>query len=257
MFRILWNGKAAMNANQQKLEAISNNLANVGTTGYKRQEVSFKDLLSESLDRQGYPTEKTGAFTGTGVRTTSWNAEKSQGVLMDTGISSNLAIDGEGYFKVTTSDGSAAYTRDGNFKIDSQGTLVDSNGNKLSIDFDNGFSENSVKFTNDNFNIDDNGIVSLKNNNTFQRVGKISLFNAMGDNSMISIGQNLYLPSNDANLYTVTNADIKQGFVEGSNVDITEEFSEMILTQRAFELGSKSIKTADEMWGMINNLKGK
>lgn len=257
MFRILWNGKSTMNANQEKLDAISNNLANVGTVGYKRQDVSFKDLLTESLDRQGYPTENKGAFTGTGVKTTSWNSDKSQGVLTDTGISSNLAIDGEGYFKVTMPDGSTAYTRDGGFKIDSQGQLVDSKGDKLSIDFDNGFNENSVKFTNDNFNIDANGTISLKNNGTSQQVGKISLFNAIGDNSMISIGQNLYVPSKDANLYKVTNADIQQGLVEGSNVDVAQEFSDMILTQRAFELGSKSIKTADEMWGMINNLKGR
>lgn len=258
MLTMLWNGRATMNANQQRLEAISNNLANVGTNGYKKVDVSFKDLLTESLDKQGYPTDNKESFTGTGVRATSMTREKSQGVLTDTGISSNLAIDGEGYFKVTRPDGSNAYTRDGAFSIDAQGRMVDNKGDKLSIEFNEGLSDENIKFTKDNFNVDTNGSVYLKETNGgFKNVGKIPLFNAIGDNAMTAVGENLFVPSQGSNLYKVTNADIQQGLVEKSNVDMSQEFTDMILTQRAFELGSKSIKTADEMWGMANSLKGR
>lgn len=246
-----------MMANQEKLDSISNNLANVNTNGYKKVKVSFKDLMSETLYRTGYPTNSPEAFTGTGVRTSDWLRDKEQGMLRETGISTDLAIDGEGLFRVQKADGSFAYTRDGNFKIDKEGKLVDSKGNMLSLDFLNGNSYNNVKFSPDTLFIDKTGEIYIKQGDNFNLTASIPLYNAVGDDALISTGNSLYVPAANVNMVRSNNADVLQGFVERSNVDIAEEFTDMILTQRAFELGSRSIKTADEMWGMINNLRSR
>jgi flagellar basal-body rod protein FlgG len=259
MLRILWNSKSAMVANSEKLDAISNNISNVNTDGYKREEVSFKDLVNESLVKKGYPTSNNVGsnnmpFTGTGVRASSWVADNKQGSLSQTYKSTDLAIDGEGYFKVTKADGESAYTRVGTFSIDSNGNLSDSNGNRLNIDFANGYNENNVKFTSDNFSVNESGDINLKQNGVTTKVGNIPLYNSYGDKSMIPDGESLNIASKDAQVYKVNNASIRQGFTEGSNVDLSTEMTDMLVTQRAFELNSKGITTADQMWQIANNL---
>lgn len=262
MLRVLWNSRSAMNSNQEKLDAISNNLANAGTEGYKRVDVSFKDLVYETLDRQGYPLSENNnrqvePLTGGGVRTTGWIRDNGQGILIQSDIPTNLAIDGEGYFKVITPQGNEAYTRAGVFNIDADGKLVDSLGNLLEIKFNEGINPQEIKFNKDNFSVDKDGSISYEDNGNTTNIGRIQLYSAVGNNALRSIGESLYVPNEVAQMYTVQDADIRQGFIEGSNVDMAQEFTDMILTQRAFELGSRGIKTADEMWGMINNLRGR
>jgi flagellar basal-body rod protein FlgG len=262
MLRVLWNGKSAMIANQDKLDSISNNMSNVSTDGYKRIDVSFKDLVYETLDRNGYPNtanegKQDQAFTGSGVRTSGWIRDTKQGDLVETKKTTDFAIDGSGYFKLNTPSGQTAYTRSGKFDVDASGNMVDPNGNILSINFKDGYSAENVKFTKDNFSVKDDGTLVINSGNVIGEVGKIQLYNTMGSSSMKSVGENLYVPENGVEVNEVTNADILQGFKEGSNVDIVREMTEMLITQRAFELGSRSIKTADEMWGMANNLRGR
>lgn len=259
---MLWNSKSSMIANQEKLDSMSNNLANVGTDGYKRVEVNFKDLMYETLERNGYPISNNGdrsnaPFTGTGVKTSEWIRDSRQGNLYETKKSTDFAIDGDGYFQITRANGEVAYTRSGKFEVDADGRLVDPNGNILNINFNENFSSENVKFTKDNFSVSDTGVIFANVNNEIVNVGKISLYNSLGSNSMMSIGDNLYIPSQDAEIYEVQNSNILQGLVEGSNVDMVTEMTELLVTQRAFELGSRGIKTADEMWGMANNLRGK
>ena len=131
MLRTIWTSKTGLNAQQVKLDTISNNLANSGTMGYKRVDVGFKDLLNESLDRKGYPVNDKDASMGTGVKTTELYRDNAQGFLTDTGLSTDLSIDGEGYFRLVQPDGSYVYTRDGAFQVDSMGRLVDTRGNKV------------------------------------------------------------------------------------------------------------------------------
>lgn len=257
MNRMLWTGKSAMIAQQEKLDAISNNIANVNTSGYKKVDVAFKDLLSESLDRKGYPTNDEKSFTGTGIKTTPWARDLSQGPMMETGLTSNFAIDGEGYFRVTRPDGSLAYTRNGQFVLDVNNQLVDAEGNKLELNYFNGYSQDTLKLKSDNFIVDKSGEIFVKGENGFERAAQIPLYNAVGDDAFRSIGNSLCVPTEGADLYEVQTSDIHQGYVESSNVDMSQEFTDMILAQRAFELSSKSIKTADEMWGMVNSLKGR
>lgn len=255
MLRTLWTSKAGMNANQEKLDVISNNLVNSNTTGYKKVEVGFKDLLSQSLDRKGLPLNDKDSVIGTGSKTSEWYRDNNQGNLLDTTLTTDLAIEGYGYFKVVSSDGTEAYTRDGNFKIDSLGRLVDTRGNKVEVKYTNGFSDENVNFTTNNILVDTDGQVFLKNTDTFTKVGDLGVYTAIGDRAFLAAGDNLYTPAPGVEVTEANGYDIHQGMLEGSNVDIATEFSDMIVTQRAFELSAKGITTADEMWGMINNLK--
>lgn len=246
-----------MMAQQEKLDSISNNLANINTEGYKRVDVSFKDLVSESLERQGFPLSGNAAnaniYTGTGVRASNWLRDERQGSLIETGTSTDFAIDGEGYFSVTMPDGKTAYTRNGSFNVDSEGKLVDKSGNRLNIKFN---SEN-VKLEQGSFKIDEAGNVLTGTGSDIKTVGKVSLYSFVGQDSLLSVGSNLYVPKEGVQANSVNNSAIRQGYLEGSNVDMASEMTDMILTQRAFELGSRGIKTADEMWGMVNNLRGR
>lgn len=266
MLRILWNGKSGMAAQQEKLDAISNNIANTNTNGYKKIDVSFKDLVSESLDRKGYPvSEGKEPFTGTGVRAGNWSRNDLQGNMQATGVKSDLCIDGQGFFGLVKNDGSLAYTRDGNFGIDSNGSIVDNEGNRLvitDIDGNNNINDPTsslnIKFTKGNYDIMADGTVSVKKgDNTIYNVGKINIYNAVGQDSLITSGNSMFVPSEGTTMFKVSNASIHEGYIEASNVDIAKEMTDMILAQRAFEFSSKSIKTADDMWGMVNNLKGR
>lgn len=262
MLRILWNSKSNMMANQEKLDAISNNLSNVNTEGYKKLDVTFKDLVYESLNRKGYPMSENNdrandPFTGSGVRASEWIRDQKQGFLIETKKTTDFAIDGEGYFQVRRSNGDIAYTRAGKFNVDSMGRMVDTQGNILNIKFNEGFNDENVKFTKDNFSINEAGSIGLKVGDEFEEVGKIQIYNAIGNNSFRSIGESLYVPNEGVQIYEVNDSNVLQGFIESSNVDMVAEMTDMLVTQRAFELGSKGIKTADEMWGIANNLRGK
>jgi len=264
MLRLLWNSQSSMNAQQEKLDCISNNIANVNTNGYKKVSANFKDLVYESLDRKGYPvsTNKNGKAVlqnGTGVRIGEWTRSNVQGDLTSTDLPTDLAIDGTGYFEMVQPDGSKAYTRAGNFITDASGTIVDESGNRLSIVDAQGNNINKVngqyKFNRNNFNVDEKGLVTIKAGGGDLPVGKVKIANVMGDNSMISIGDNLFAAKPGAQVIGSTDYSIKQGFLELSNVDIATEMTDMLITQRAFQLSSSTLKTADEMWQMANNLR--
>lgn len=260
MQRILYNSKTGMMAQQEKLDSITNNIANSETDGYKKTNVEFSDLVYETLNRQGYPVTKgSKPITGTGVKANEMTREDTQGRLNPTGKSTDLAIDGNGYFKVILKDGSEAYTRESSFNIDSKGTLVDSNGNKVAIDYINGY--NSVDYST---KVDKDGSLYNLNNGKLINIGKINLYNVNRQTSnssvaepLLSVGDNLFKPQAGVAMKVETDASVNQGYTEMSNVDIGVEMTDLIITQRAFELNSKGLKTADDMWGMVNNLRGK
>ena len=257
MLRTLWTAKTGMNANQDKLDAISNNIVNSNSMGYKKVDVGFKDLLSQSLDRLGNPINDKSAIIGTGTKTSEWYRDNSQGSFHETLISTDFSIDGEGYFKVINSKGNDMYTRDGAFTIDSNGKIVDNKGNKLELNYLNGYSEDTVIFNKNNLLVDKKGQVFIKKGSDFTQVAEIPVYSAVGDNAFISSGDNLYSLAKGVNIQRSNNYYIHQGMLEGSNVDMSTEFSDMILTQRSFQLTSKAMTTADEMWGMINNMRSR
>lgn len=255
MFRIMWNGTSGMAAEQEKLDAISNNLANMNTVGYKSQNISFSDLVYEDLNKKdNYPVSRGKApINGTGVKADDPLRDNTEGTLTETDRKTDFAIVGDGYFRVTKPDGSKAYERNGQFSVDGDGRIVDTNGNILDIQY-NGNSS-SVNFSDDNVVLSENGEIGVKlSNNQVQDVGKVNLYNAVGDDAMNPVGNNLFVPQAGAQIYTVTNPDIKQGWVEGSNVNVATELTDMIVAQRAYEFSSKSLTTADQMWQLVNNL---
>ncbi|MCH3964203.1 MAG: flagellar basal body rod protein FlgG [Clostridium sp.] len=256
MLRAIWNSTSAMNAQQEKLNSISNNLANVNTTGYKSENVNFQDLMYETLDRRGYPVNQnsdTKLISGDGSKTSQWIRNTQEGSLVETGKKTDLAIDGQGFFRVTLANGQAAYERAGDFIVDSAGTLVDQSGNRVNMVLENG--ARAGELTKDNFLVDKEGYVYIQNGDQDVLYGKINVYNVVGDDSMISIGNNLYSPKPGARIYQNNDVSIQQGFLEQSNVDVGKEMSEMILSQRAFELSAKALSTSDEMWGLINSMK--
>lgn len=254
-----YTNKTAMVAQQSKLDLISNNISNAGTNGYKRLSTSFQDLYKNSLDRLGIPAEdKTDLAVGSGVKATNAVRIQLQGSLRNTGLATDLAIDGEGMFRVIKSDGSYAYTRNGNFIIDSIGNIVDKNGNRLSIVDGNGREINLpgvTSFKGGDFSVDKNGVVSTEVNGKLTEVGKINLYTSIGDEDFISVGENLFVPIDGVTPILTTRNNIWQNHIENSNVDMATEMSDMIVAQRAFQLSSTALKTADEMWKMVNNLR--
>jgi flagellar basal-body rod protein FlgG len=270
LLRILWNSRSAMVAEQDKLDNISNNIANVNTEGYKKTDVSFRDLVYENLNRTGYPNDKE-SYNGTGVRTGEWSRDNSQGSLSQTDQNTDLAIDGQGYFLIQLPDKNTdgtyktAFSRNGSFNVDGAGNIVDKNGNKLAIVF-NSNSQVDSHFTQDSFKVDEQGRVFNKINGNDKEVGKINLYNVVSQDSLKSIGENLYVVASQSvngiqipaeKPYLVQDPTIRQGYVELSNVDLTKEMTDMIVAQRAFEMNSKAMRTADEMWSMANNLRSK
>ncbi|KRU25419.1 flagellar hook-basal body protein [Clostridium sporogenes] len=262
MLRALWNSKSGLIAQQNKLDSISNNLANVNTVGYKREDVSFQELVQETLKRKGYPTsDRPEIQTGTGVKATNWIRDTyQQGTLLTTGNKTDLAIDGQGFFRVIMADGDYAYERAGNFVIDRNGMLVDENGNALDIQLKQPEGMQILNriggFDANNINIAEDGSISVRDTDGLNKVvGKINIYNAVGADAFLSIGRNLYLPRDGVNVFVNNDVSILQGFLENSNVDAGKEMTELIITQRAFELSSRGIKTADEMWGIVNNMR--
>ena len=255
MFNVFATAKSGMNAYQEKLDYLSNDLVNSTTTGYKSTDVGFKDLLTETLDRKGTPVNDKTAVNGTGVRLGMNYVKDKQGNLITTGNNTDLAIDGKGYFAAYQSDGSIAYTRDGSFKIDAQGDLVDSSGNRVVINYEPGFAQRNPELKSEDLSIDQEGGISMMIDNQSVKIGTIPVFTAIGDKSFIQIGNNYYTPSDDAEVTLSTDYDVRQGFLESSNVDSGETFTEVILSQRAFQLSSKAMTVADDLWGMIHGMR--
>ena len=253
MYGIMNISKSGMSANQNKINVISNNMVNANTTGYKRLEVEFQDLVRESLNRDSYPVNEPNTDMGTGVRTGNEIRNTMQGSLKQSGLKTDLAIDGEGLFRVIRPNNTYAYTRSGEFAIDSSGKIVDDAGNVLDIQFYNNNSYATAGLTNENFTVDKNGQVYAGD----RLVGRVNLYNATGDNDFLSIGDSLFVPKQGADLNVVNGSNIMQGYTEMSNVDLGQEMTDLISVQRAFQLNSKGITVADDMWSMINNLQSR
>ncbi|CEP81478.1 flagellar hook-basal body complex protein [Paraclostridium sordellii] len=251
MYNIMYNSKSGMLANQSKIDVISNNLTNVQTVGYKKLEIGFLDLYEENLHKRSFPTNSKDAKTGTGSRVSQVTRNFSQGSIKETKIKTNLAIDGEGLFRIRRNDGSYAYTRNGEFNLDGTGKLVDDNGNLLDIRWANGNLRNT-NLKNGELSINKSGEVYLDS----RKIGDIDLYTTKGDADFTAVGDNLFT-AKPGQVETVNKKTILQGYVETSNVNMQDEIVDLIMAQRAFQYNSKGIQTADEMWSMANNLQSR
>jgi flagellar basal-body rod protein FlgG len=260
MIRSLWIAKTGMDAQQTQLDVISNNLANVGTNGYKRQVAQFEDLLYQNLRQAGANSSQqtqlpTGLQLGTGVQLVATPRVFSQGNLQQTGNQFDMAVNGNGFFQVQMPDGTTAFTRDGSFHIDSAGQLVNSSGFALSPAV-------TIPPTAQSVTIGADGTVSvtLPGQATSQNIGAIQLAGFINPAGLESKGQNLFAETSASGTPTAntpgTNGlgTLQQGYVETSNVNVVEELVSMIQTQRAYELNSKAISTSDQMLQRLSQM---
>jgi flagellar basal-body rod protein FlgG len=261
MIRSLWIAKTGMEGQQTKLDSISNNLANVGTNGFKRGGVVFEDLMYQNLRQSGAASSEqsqlpTGLQVGLGVRAAGTTRNFSQGNLQQTGQNYDVAIKGNGFFQIQLPDGTTGYSRDGGFQVDAAGQLVTNAGYVVQPGIT--IPPNALSVT-----IAQDGTVQVTTpGNTAKpnTVGQLQLASFVNPAGLEPKGQNLYgetaasgTPNAGAPNSNGLGA-LQQGFVEGSNVNVVEELVSMIATQRAYELNSKAIQTSDQMLQKLGQL---
>jgi flagellar basal-body rod protein FlgG len=249
----LWIAKTGLDAQQTRMATISNNLANVNTTGFKSGRAIFQDLIYQNIRQVGGSTSQdtqlpSGLTLGTGVRTVATEKLFTQGNLVSTGNSLDSAVNGRGFYQVLMPDGTQAYSRDGTFQIDSQGQMVTSSGYVVQPAISIPAAAQSVTIGSD-------GTVSvtLAGAATPTQVGSIQLSDFINPAGLQPVGENLYLESAASGSPQAGTPGLNglgklvQGSVESSNVNIVEEMVNMIETQRAYEMNSKAISTTDQM----------
>jgi flagellar basal-body rod protein FlgG len=248
-----------MSAQKLNMDVIANNLANVNTAGFKKSRADFVDLLYQNLRSPGAATSAggevpTGIQVGMGTKPVSVQKILSQGDYVQTKNELDIAIEGDGFFKIL-SNGEELYMRAGSFKRDSEGYIVTSDGDRLQPEF-------SIPQETVNFTIDQGGnMVALGPDGTELASAQLTLFRFANPAGLLSVGGNKFRPSEASGDPQEGNPGIDgmgtlaQGYLEMSNVDVVEEMVNMITGQRAYEVASKSIKAADEMLQMANNIK--
>lgn len=261
MIRALWTASSGMNAQQLNIDTVSNNLANVNTTGFKKSRLEFQDLLYQTIRGAGAVTAQgtmipTPLQVGHGVKPVASTRIFEQGDTTQTGNALDLLIEGEGFFQVEMPDGTTAYTRSGSFKIDGEGRVVTSDGYVLQPELVVPEDATSITVATD-------GTVSimLTGEDYLEEIGQIELVRFLNPEGLSSIGKNFYrmtAASGDAQ-YGTPGLDglgeIAQGYLEMSNVKVVEEMVNMIVAQRAYEVNSKAIQASDEMLQTANNLR--
>jgi flagellar basal-body rod protein FlgG len=250
-----------MMAQELNVQVISNNIANMRTTGYKRQRAEFQDLLYEHVSRVGSQTSQQGNILpagielGSGVKTAGTPRLMTQGSLVNTGKDYDVAIRGEGFFKVLLPDGRTAYTRDGSFELDAQGRLVTSQGNVIQPGI-------TVPQNSTSVSINAQGQVSATpaGSTTPTVLGQIELSLFINKAGLQGVGDNLYLetPASGAPINGTPNSDgfgnLQQGNLEQANVEAVSEISDLIAAQRAYEMNAKVIGATDQMLSATSNL---
>ena len=259
--RALSTAATGMMAMELNVQVISNNLANMTTTGYKRQRAEFQDLLYDHVSRIGTQTSSQGNILpvgidlGSGVKTVGTPRLMTQGTLTQTSGSLDLAIRGDGFFKVQLPDGTYTYTRDGSFQMDAQGRIVTAQGNVVQPAIT--IPQNATGLT-----INAQGQVSVipQGTTTPTVLGQITLTRFINQAGLLSVGDNMYqeTPASGTpqdGLPSVDGAgDLQQGNLEQSNVDSVTEITNLIAAQRAYEMNSKVISAADQMLSTTSNL---
>lgn len=261
MIRALFSAGTGMTAQQMNVDNIAHNLANANTTGFKMRRTQFQDLLYQNFIQPGsaagaQTVVPTGLQLGLGTRPSSNEIIFQQGDFQQTSNPLDVVIQGRGFFQVRRPTGEIAYTRSGAFHLDRDGNLVTQDGDMLEPQITLPPEAQSITIATD-------GTVSYlqPGQTNTQLAGQIQLANFTNPAGMNSIGHNLYLPTDASGDPTVGNpggqeglGTLQQGYLEGSNVSVVEEFINLIVSQRAYEANSKVVKAADEMYQQVNNL---
>lgn len=258
MHPALWIAKTGLEAQQTRMGVISNNLANVNTTGFKRDRAVFEDLLYQNVRQPGAPSSQdsilpSGLMMGTGVRTVATEKLHTQGNLIQTKNALDIAVEGRGFFQILRPDGTMAYSRSGEFQLDAQGQMVTAGGYPL---------QPAVIIPADaqSITIGVNGTISVQQQGTVApvQVGQIQFADFVNPNGLQPIGENLFLETGASGNPQVGQPGLNgigkamQGMLESSNVNVVEELVGMIEAQRAYEMNSKAISTSDQMLQFLN-----
>ncbi len=260
MLRSLTTAATGMLAQQLSTDVISNNLANVNTTGYKKVRAEFQDLMSQNVRAPGAQifqgtTQPVGIQVGLGTKTSATVREFGEGAFKATGGKLDVAIEGSGFLQVQMDDGTIAYTRDGSLKIDANGQLTTSDGFII---------QPQITIPNDaqDITITPDGSIAVRTagDSLQNEVGTISLAKFANPAGLTSIGKNLYMETSASGNPTEGQpgqdgfGTIQQGYIEGSNVQVVEELISLIQSERAFEANSKLIKSSDELLRILNRM---
>jgi flagellar basal-body rod protein FlgG len=261
MIRALYSAASGMAAQQMSVDNIANNLANANTNGFKMRRTQFQDLLYQSYVQPGAAAGSqtivpSGLQLGLGTRPASNEIILAQGNFQQTGNPLDLVIQGKGFFQIRRPTGEIAYSRDGGFQLDRDGNVVTANGDPLEPQITIPAQSQSITIASD-------GTVSYTQpgQTAAQVAGQIQLSNFANPAGLNSIGNNLFLQTDASGDPTIGNpggqeglGSLMQGYVEGSNVSVVEEFINMIVSQRAYEANSKVVKAADQMYQQVNNV---
>ena len=244
MLEGLNSAAAGMAAQQQRMDAVANDLANANTTGYKHQRVGFRDLVYDQTGR----SSAEGVRTGAGAAAVDAGRAFGQGSLQNTGRPLDVAIQGEGFLRVRLPDGREALTRDGGLHIDGNGRLVTASGGIVlpAVTVPRGTTEDAVS-------VGPDGTVSAAG----RRIGRLDLVTVRSLQGLTSVGGNAFVtsPASGPAIAAPRATSLTQGALEASNTDVSEAMVSMIESQRAFQLASRAISTADEMMGIANGVK--
>ena len=257
MIKSLFTAAAGMQSQQTEIDIISNNLANVNTAGFKKSRAHFEDMLYETRQQPGGATNTgsgvSGLEIGSGSRLVSTTKVFTPGVVWQSGRELDVAISGPGFFEVQGPNGEQYFTRDGHFLRDAQGNLVTQHGYRLQPQITLPQEATSITISKD-------GLMSYAFGNQTVQLGQLTLTRFLNPAGLSSAGSNLFLATGNSgqpqqSLPGVTGAGyIEQGSLERSNVDIATELISLIIAQRAFEINSRSISTADKMLNTVNNM---
>ncbi len=261
MFRALYTAASGMSAQQLNLDNVANNLANSSTAGFRRRRVQFQDLMYQNIIAPGAAaTQQTtlaaGLQVGLGTRSAASEIIQTQGEFNSTGNPYDLTIQGQGFFQVRLPSGELGYTRAGSFHLDGQGNIVTAEGDPL---------EPAITIPPDALSVpigeDGTVTVTQPGQNQAQQVGNIQLAMFPNPGGLNSVGKNLFLAtsaSGDPILGTPGGSEglgsLEQGMLENSNVNVVEEFIQMILAQRSYEANSRVVRAADDMYQQLNSL---
>lgn len=255
----LWIAKTGLDAQQTRMAVVSNNLANVNTTGFKQGRAVFEDLLYQNVRQSGGQTSQdtelpSGMNLGTGVRIVATEKLFTQGSVLQTDNRLDVAINGRGFFQVEQPDGTLAYSRDGTFQLNDQGELVTASGYRIQPGITIPDAAQSVTIGKD-------GTVSVRlpGQSSTTQVGSLQTVDFINPVGLQPVGENLYIETASSGTAQAGTpgqnglGSLNQGALEGSNVNVVSELVNMIETQRAYEMNSKAISTNDQMMQYINN----
>jgi flagellar basal-body rod protein FlgG len=263
MFRAAHIASTGMSAQQLNVEVIANNIANLNSTGFKRRIAEFQDLLYQNIGRDVGTQTTTGAnlppvgnLVGLGVKNTGIFVNNNQGSLVKTDGKLDIAIQGKGFLQVTDADGRIFYTRAGRLGINSQGTIVDPNGYQVdpTLTLPQDYSDITI-------NAQGEVLLTIDNTGVPQNLGRLTLVNFLNESGLRPEGNNLFAETQSSGQPIQGNpgvtgyGTIQQGFIENSNVDSVLEITNLITAQRAYELNSRVISSADDMLNAVNQIR--